>query len=220
MKNLDEFYDALQLAEKIKANTNLQACASDVFYIHDPKLIEEITKKGQEAIDKYKKLFGDSDECYVTKDAFDKFNEMLNDGKHTQEECYNYLVEEKNKFEYKFYQNHGFPISLDFMFLYPESISSSNINNIINKTKDNDMEHYIEDYLNPNNELDYSYSEIKGWVLDLHKQGKSIPEIKNYLMDKLEIFTDSEEQLIYEKIIDCMINNKKYCDRSTREVYQ
>ena len=216
----ENYYNALQLAEKIEANTNLQACASDVFYIHNPKLIEEITKKGQEAIQKYKKLFGDSDECYVTKDALDKFNEMLHDGKHTREECYNYLVEEKNKLECKFYQKNGFPISLDFMFLYPESISSYNKKDIINKNKNKHMERYIEDYLNPNNELDYSYSEIKGWVLDLHKQGKSIPEIKNYLMDKLEIFTDSEEQLIYEKIIDCMINNKKYCDRSTREVYQ
>ena len=120
----ENYYNALQLAEKIEANTNLQACASDVFYIHDSKLIEEITKKGQEAIQKYKKLFGDSDECYVTKDALDKFNEMLNDGNHTRKECYNYLAEEKNKLEYKFYKNHGFPISLDFMFLYPESICS------------------------------------------------------------------------------------------------
>ena len=82
------------------------------------------------------------------------------------------------------------------------------------------MEHYIEEYLNPNINIGYSYTEIKGWVQDLHKQGKSIQEIKNYLMEKLEIFTDSEEQLIYEKLINCMINNKKYRDRLTGEIYQ
>lgn len=82
------------------------------------------------------------------------------------------------------------------------------------------MEHYIEEYFNPINDLDYSYAEIKGWVQDLYKQGKSIPEIKHYLMDKLDIFTDSEEQMIYERLINCMINNKKYCDRLTKEIYQ
>lgn len=122
----NKYQDILNLVKKREANSNLKACASDIFYIHDPKLIEEITKKGQEVIKKYKKLFGDSDECYVTKDALDKFNEMLNDGKHTREECYNYLAEEKNKLEYKFYQDHGFPISLDFMFLYPERICNFN----------------------------------------------------------------------------------------------
>ena len=238
-----DYIENLKLAQKIQMNSDLKSCTSNVFHIYDEKLMEEITKKGQEAIDKYKKLFGDSDECYVTKDALDKFNEMLNDGKHTREECYNYLVEEKNKLEFKFdkslstqeiiekynemlhdskhtfeqaygwmmmeknkqdfefYQKTGMHLCNDYAFLYPESISSSNINDIINKNKNKHMEHYIEEYLNPNNDLDYSYSEIKEWVLDLHKQGKSIPEIKNYLMEKLEIFTDSEEQLIYDKLI-------------------
>jgi len=82
------------------------------------------------------------------------------------------------------------------------------------------MEHYIEEYFNSINDLDYSYAEIKGWVQDLYKQGKSIQEIKHYLMDKLDIFTDSEEQMIYERLINCMINNKKYCDRLTKEIYQ
>lgn len=220
MKNLDEFYDALTLAQKREANSNLKACAPNVFYIHDPELEQKITETGKKFIEKYKELFNNEGECYVTKDALDKFNEMLHDGKHTREECYNYLVEEKNKLECKFYQKNGFPIPLDFMFLYPESISSYNKKDIINKNKNKHMERYIEDYLNPNNELGYSYSEIKELVQNLHKQGKSIPEIKNYLMENLDIVQDYEEQLIYEKLIDCMINNKRYCDRQTREVYQ
>ena len=82
------------------------------------------------------------------------------------------------------------------------------------------MAYYIDDYFVENNQLGYSYNDIKNIVLDLNNQGKSIPEIKNYLMEKLDIYNDSEEQLIYERIINCMINNKRYCNRITKEIYQ
>lgn len=214
----DNYEETLKLAKKREANSNLKACASDVFYIYDPKLQKEITEEGKKAIDKYKKLFGDSDECYVKLDSLIKFNKMLHDGKHTREECYLYLSEEKNKLESEFYNKHGFYMNMDYNFLYPEMIVNEDLFNKIKNNKN--MECYIEEYLNPNNEKEHSYEEIKGWVQEMNKEGKSIPEIKNYLMEKLSIYQDTEEQLIYEKLINCMINNKKYCDRFTREVYQ
>ena len=120
----EEYAEKLRLLYKIYMNSFDTPCASDVFYINDPELIKEITEKGKEAINKYKELFGESDECYVTKDALDKFNEMLHDGKHTREECYLYLSEQKNKLEQQFYNKHGFYMNMDYNFLYPERISS------------------------------------------------------------------------------------------------
>ena len=58
---------------------------------------------------------------------------MLHDGKHTREECYLYLSEEKNKLEYKFYQKHGFYMNMDYNFLYPERISSCALEKIFKK---------------------------------------------------------------------------------------
>lgn len=49
-----------------------------------------------------------------------KFNEMLHDGKHTREECYDWLNEEKNKKENDFYNEHGFHMDMSYLFLYPE----------------------------------------------------------------------------------------------------
>ena len=43
--DMNDFQNALKLARKIEANSNLKACASDVFYIHDPELIKEITEE-------------------------------------------------------------------------------------------------------------------------------------------------------------------------------
>ena len=98
----NKYQDILNLVKKREANSNLKAYASDVFYIYDPELMKKITETSKETIKEYKELFGDSDECYVTKDALDKFNEMFHDGKHTREECFNYLKQEKNKLENKF----------------------------------------------------------------------------------------------------------------------
>ena len=128
-----EYAEKLKLFYKIYMNSFDTPCASDVFHINDPKLMKEITEKGKEEIDKYKELFGESDECYVTENALDKFNEMLHDGKHTREECYLYLSEEKNKLEYKFYQKHGFYMNMDYNFLYPERISSCALEKIFKK---------------------------------------------------------------------------------------
>ena len=82
------------------------------------------------------------------------------------------------------------------------------------------MTYYIDEYLNPNSDLDYSYDEIKQWVINLNNEGKSITEIKDYLMEKLDIYDNYDEQLICEKIINCMINNKKYRNRVTGQMHQ
>ena len=62
--------------------------------------------------------------------ALDKFNDMLHDGKHTREECYLYLSEEKNKLEQQFYNKHGFYMNMNYNFLYPERISSFTLEKI------------------------------------------------------------------------------------------
>jgi len=53
-------------------------------------------------------------------EAIDKFNNMLHSGKHSREECYSYLYNEKAKIENNFYKEHGFFMDMGFSFLYPE----------------------------------------------------------------------------------------------------
>jgi hypothetical protein len=58
----------------------------------------------------------------MKKGVYIKFNDMLNDGKHTWEECYAWLMEQKNIEDMEFYQKHGFHLCNDFSYLYPEAI--------------------------------------------------------------------------------------------------
>ena len=51
-----------------------------------------------------------------------EFNLMLNDGAHTREECYDWLLKQKYKREQAFYEEHGFYMNMDFNYLYPELI--------------------------------------------------------------------------------------------------
>ena len=97
--------------------------------------MKTITEMGKETIKEYKELFGDSDECYVAKDALDKFNEMLHDGKHTFEQAYWWMMMEKNKQDHEFYLKTGMHLCNDYAFLYPEIISSNTLEK--NKKDDN-----------------------------------------------------------------------------------
>ena len=55
-------------------------------------------------------------------EVYIKFNDMLNDGKHTYDECYAWLMEQKNIEDMEFYNKHGYHLCNDFSYLYPEAI--------------------------------------------------------------------------------------------------
>jgi hypothetical protein len=59
-----------------------------------------------------------------TAEIIKKYNEMLHDGKHTFEQAYGWMMMEKNRQDFEFYQKHGVHLCNDFAYLYLESISS------------------------------------------------------------------------------------------------
>lgn len=50
----------------------------------------------------------------------DEFNKMIRDGKHTCEECYNWLHEQASKWSAEQDKKRGFHMNMDYLFLYPE----------------------------------------------------------------------------------------------------
>lgn len=58
----------------------------------------------------------------TTEEIIEKYNEMLNDGKHTFEQAYGWMMMEKNKQDFEFYQKYGIHLCNDFAFLYPGTI--------------------------------------------------------------------------------------------------
>lgn len=71
---------------------------------------------------KYAKAFAEADESAErhSRTIFE-FNKMLRSGKSSLE-CYQWLQAEKDKEEYEWQKKHGFPMHLDFYYLYPEVI--------------------------------------------------------------------------------------------------
>ena len=71
---------------------------------------------------KYAKAFAEAEESAERHSrAIFEFNKMLRSGKSSLE-CYQWLQMEQLKEESEFEKKHGFPMHLDFYYLYPEVI--------------------------------------------------------------------------------------------------
>ena len=82
------------------------------------------------------------------------------------------------------------------------------------------MRKYIDEYLDSNSQLIYSYNDIKDKVLQLYEEGKSETEIVKYLQNWLYLF-DDEEELEWEKeVVRNIINGKEIKNRFVHETYK
>ena len=72
---------------------------------------------------KYAKAFAEAEERAERHGrTIFEFNKMLRSGKKTHLECYQWLQMEQSKEESEFEKKHGFHMSMDFSYLYPEII--------------------------------------------------------------------------------------------------
>lgn len=55
----------------------------------------------------------------------DTFNDMLQSGDFTTDQCYGWLQMEHNRYNYEIYKDYGFHPMTDFAFLYPEHFTMS-----------------------------------------------------------------------------------------------
>ena len=82
------------------------------------------------------------------------------------------------------------------------------------------MRLYIDEYLDSNSRLIYSYNEIKDRVLQLHSEGKPEEEIVRYLQEWLYIFDDEEEFEWEKEVVKNIINGKEIKNRFTHEIFK
>jgi hypothetical protein len=82
------------------------------------------------------------------------------------------------------------------------------------------MRRYIDEYLDSNSRLIYSFDDIKNKVLQLHSEGKPESEIVRYLQEWLYIFDDEEEFEWEREVVKNIINGKEIKNRFTHEIFK
>ena len=82
------------------------------------------------------------------------------------------------------------------------------------------MRLYIDEYLDSNSRLIYSYDDIKNKILQLHNEGKPEEEIVRYLQEWLYIFDDEEEIEWERKVVSNIISGKEIKNRFTHEIFK
>ena len=81
---------------------------------------------------------------------------------------------------------------------------------------------YIDEYFVPTEveTLKYDFNSIKEFSKTEFNKGKTIDEIANTLIEKLDLYNTEDETLWVKKVINSMLNDKAVINRITKVTFK
>ena len=123
-KDLEEIIERLEKSNRIGKETALKVYKEMLDGLRkDPQMFKNYLLEMLEEYDKDhpEKITDRNSKASI---AIMKFNEMLQDPGCSNEDAWKFLEDAKLALEKEFYDDHGFYMNMDYMFLYPQIITS------------------------------------------------------------------------------------------------